>query len=494
MSDTTGDATSTTAKYINNQHKKTSMPDIRYVIFSDMHLGAENSILTNLANGSYETDTSKASPVLIKMMECLSDVIGKNESVQKPTLVLNGDIMELALNTTNNASMAFERFIELAMPANAEPLFNKDIFYLSGNHDHNMWERSRNYHYIEYLKTLKAGDAMRDEIHCTSMFNPQPVTENLLNALIHRYPHLQNVNVNAAYPAHAVLSDDKQKCVIFCHGHYVESMYSLMTSLRSKIFPDRTKPRTFEYLEQENYAWVDFFWSTLGRSGSVGKDIDLIYDKIQDPEQVKLMIHNIAQSFTENKKNMIIRWAEKELLQEILTITVGRLAASERNEPDVVLTPDATAGLKDFMETFVMNQLRHELNGYIPPNVSFIFGHTHKPFQQIENFDGYSSPVKLYNSGGWVVDTMQQQPLHGGSVILVDEHMDVIVLQMYKEGKLKVTLEELKGVNEKSCEFYERVNRIINTQQEPWSGFATIVAEEVALRYKYLAEIAKSNN
>ena len=470
------------------------MPDIRYVIFSDMHLGAENSILTNLAENSYETDTTKASPVMMRLIDCLRDVISKNEGSKKPTLVLNGDLMELALNTTNNASMAFERFMELTMPANAERLFDKDIFFLSGNHDHNMWERSRNYHYIEYLKTLQGGERIRDEIHCTSMFNPEPIAENLLNALVHRYPHLQDVNVNAAYPAHAVLSEDKQKCVVFCHGHYVESMYSLMTNLRSKIFPDRIKPGTFEHLEQENFAWVDFFWSTLGRSGSVGKDIDLIYDKIQDPEQVKIMIHNIAESFTANRKNTVLRWAEREILQEILSFTVGRLAANERNEPDVVLTPDATQGLKAFMEIFVMNQLRHELNGYIPPNISFIFGHTHKPFQQLMNYTGYTTPVKVYNSGGWVVDTMKPQPLHGGSVLLVDEHMDVIVLQMYKEGKHNVTLEELKDVNEKSCDFYQRVNKLIDMKQEPWSSFASIAEQEINLRYKYLAEIAKSNN
>ncbi|MEJ7766751.1 MAG: metallophosphoesterase, partial [Chitinophagaceae bacterium] len=455
------------------------MPDIRYVIVSDMHLGAENSILTNLVTGTYQTDTTIASPVMIKMVECLRDIIQKNEGSQKPTLVLNGDLVELALTTTNNAAMAFERFLELAMPENGQLLFDNDIFFLSGNHDHNLWERSRNYGYIEYLKTLQKGEAIKDEIHSTDMFNPQKVPENLLNALVQRYPHLRDVNVFATYPAHAILSEDKQKCVIFCHGHYVESMYSLMTSLRSKIFPDRLKPQTFEELEMENYAWVDFFWSTLGRSGAVGKDIDLIYDKIQDPSQVKMMIHNIALSFTDSKRNKILNWAEKELLQEILMITVGRLATNERSEPEVVLTPDASAGLKQYMELFVMNQFKKELGDYVPPNVSFVFGHTHKPFQQLITYEGYKTAVKIYNSGGWVVDTMKQQPLHGGSVILVDEHFDVVVLQMYKEGKYNITVEELQNVNEESCEFYKKLNSVIDMQSEPWSGFAKIVAEEV---------------
>jgi hypothetical protein len=470
------------------------MPDIRYVVLSDMHLGAENSILTNLVPETYETDTSKASPVMIKMVECLRSIISKNEGSQKPTLILNGDLMELALTSTNNASMAFERFVELIFPANGEPLFDKTIYFLSGNHDHNLWERSRTYRYIDYLKTLKAGEAIRNELHTTSMFMPDQVIENLLTVLIQRNAHLNDVTVNAVYPAHAVMSDDKQKCVIFCHGHYVESMYALMTTLNSTIFPDRKQPQTLEELETENYAWVDFFWSTLGRSGAVGKDIGLIYDKMQDPEQVKLMVNNIAASFTASKKNIVMRWIEKEVLEELLELTVGRLASNERNEPDVVLTPDATAGLKRLMEIFILNQFKMELNGYVPPNVSFIFGHTHKPFQKAIEFEGYATPVNVYNSGGWVVDTMNTQPLHGGSVVLVDEHMDVISLQFYKEGKTAVTLEDIKDANEKACDFYQRIEKLIDMQQEPWAGFSAVAAKEVTLRHKNLAAIAKSDN
>ncbi len=470
------------------------MPDIRYVIFSDMHLGAENSILTNLKTDSWDTDTSVPSPVMIKMIECLKNIISKNEGAQKPKLVLNGDIMELALTTTNNSAMAFQRFIELLMPSNGEQLFNKKIIYSPGNHDHNLWERSRFCYFTEYLKQLNPGEEILEEIYCTRLINPPVVAENLLNAIIQRYPHLKDVFISAVYPALAIISDDKQKCVVFCHGHYIESMYALMTNLRSRVFPDRDAPHSFEELEKENYAWVDFFWSALGRSGSVGKDINLIYDKLQDPQQVKQMLLNITRSHTAEHSNKIRRWIEQEILQEILGFTIGRLAANERNEPNVELTPDATLGLKKLMEIFLLNGLKAELNGNVPANISFVFGHTHKPFQKLIEFEGYSSPVKIYNSGGWVVDTMHQQPLHGGSVILVDEHFDVVALQMYKEGKYHITLEELNDVNEKSCDFYKRINSIINMSEEPWFGFGKVVETEVNLRYKNLAGIANSNN
>ncbi|MEZ4805019.1 MAG: hypothetical protein R2852_05920 [Bacteroidia bacterium] len=459
-----------------------------------MHLGAENSILTNLDGDSVETDTSKASNSMIKMVECLKDVISNNKGIKKPTLVLNGDIIELALTTTNNAAMAFQRFIELVMPDKGDRLFDNEIFFMAGNHDHNLWERSRVHHYDHYISSLETSDFIEDEWHCTNLFEPEQIPVSILNTLLHRYPHLQDVKVVASYPAHALLSEDKQKCVVISHGHYVESMYSLMTSLRAKIFPDREKPKSFEELESENFGWVDFFWSTLGRSGSVGKDINLIYDKLQDPEQVKILIGNIAESFSEHAKTKVGKWVEKNMLQELLTLTLGKLASNERNEPDVELTPDATNGLKVFLEQYILNHLKKELDGFVPPNMTFIFGHTHKPFHRLVEYEGYPNPVKVYNSGGWVVDTMKQQPLHGASIVLVDEHLDVISLQMYKEGKSQVTLEEVKGTNQKNCDFYQRINQSIDMQNEPWTGFANEAQKDVELRYRNLSRIASSGN
>jgi lipopolysaccharide export system permease protein len=91
------------------------------------------------------------------------------------------------------------------------------------------------------------------------------------------------------------------------------------------------------------------------------------------------------------------------------------MASTERDQPDVELSPDATQGLKNLMENEIYNQLRTELGNTIPDDISFIFGHTHKPFQRKMKFNNYANEVKIFNSGGWVVDTMNQQSLIGGS-------------------------------------------------------------------------------
>ena len=72
------------------------MPGIRYVCLSDMHLGEEDSLLTNLKVASSDVDPTQASPVMISLVECLRHLISHSKGADKPTLILNGDILELA--------------------------------------------------------------------------------------------------------------------------------------------------------------------------------------------------------------------------------------------------------------------------------------------------------------------------------------------------------------------------------------------------------------
>ena len=103
------------------------MPDVRFVCLSDTHFGASNSLLTNLKPDGSEVDPTEPSPVLVQLIACLRELISKNDNSQPPILILNGDILELALTTDNIAAMAFERFIEQIMPSNSQALFNGTI-------------------------------------------------------------------------------------------------------------------------------------------------------------------------------------------------------------------------------------------------------------------------------------------------------------------------------------------------------------------------------
>jgi hypothetical protein len=60
------------------------------------------------------------------------------------------------------------------------------------------------------------------------------------------------------------------------------------------VFPDRTVPSAPWDFEAENFAWIDFLWSALGRSGDVGKDVELVYNKLQSRKQLQGLISNLA--------------------------------------------------------------------------------------------------------------------------------------------------------------------------------------------------------
>src|SRR6202451_4657528 len=161
------------------------MSDIRYVSLSDLHLGAENSLLTRLASvgSNLKAGPNTASVIMVRLADCLRLLISQNRGRQKPTLILNGDALELALADVNVAAMVFERFMELTMKP-GEELFDKTIYYNPGNHDHHLWETARETQYIEeYLLSTKWGDNLNAPWHTTNMFLGEydPVPCYLLN-------------------------------------------------------------------------------------------------------------------------------------------------------------------------------------------------------------------------------------------------------------------------------------------------------------------------
>jgi len=468
------------------------MPDIRYVCLSDMHLGAQNSLLTNLTPNNKSSDTSVASPVLTALIECLKELIAQNENKdKKPTLILAGDILELALTTDNLAAMAFERFIELILPPAKEDWLCDEILYIPGNHDHHLWETARETQYVKYLQTPQQGPGKELEIpyHATSMFDPAKasVPSFFLDGIINRYTHLAKFQIGTLYPNLALLTEDHRRCAIFTHGHFAESMYLLMSTMRRLMFPKAAQPElTWDY-EAENFAWIDFFWSTMGRSGAVGTDVEIVYDKLQNESQLRLLISNLASGLANRPgragwKN----WLEARLLKKVFNLVLFAAANAERSITDDYLTDDAKKGLQAYIEGPVLKQIKIERNGNVPPSVAVIFGHTHKPFQSQMRFDGYEPGVNIYNTGGWVIDSADRHPLVGGAVVLADENLDLASLRMYNEEEspsaYSVKVETATLPNDAKNPFHDRIVGLVDATTAPWKAFSEVTANEVPRR------------
>jgi hypothetical protein len=465
------------------------MPDIRYVCISDMHLGADNSVLTHIPSGSRKVDPMTTGAALNQLVACLKDLLSHNESQQKPILVLNGDILEMALADINVAAMMFERFIELAFPKDGDFLFQKNILFLPGNHDHHLWEQGRETQYTDFLAHIPPGSPLAKPWHTTKIMPANFTQIRFLTTLIQRYPGLQDAVVDVLYPNYALINSNKDKCIVFSHGHYIEPLYSLMSTLNTLLFPNRQKPQTIDQLEGENFAWIDFFWSTMGRSGDAGDDVNLIYDKLKDQEQIKLLLGNLVHGLLQKPHG--IKWfegLEDRILHALLDITIGRVASLERNQPDQLLSPNALHGLQWFIEGPLLEQVVREGHPDIPTmDMTFIFGHTHKPFSQNMNFKGYLPGTKVYNSGGWVVDSLKPAPIFGGAIILIDETLQTASLRMYNEAdsvaQYAVRVEEAQPSGSTSTNtFADHLKTLIQPASDPWKTFSVTMAEAVQVR------------
>jgi hypothetical protein len=112
-----------------------------------------------------------------------------------------------------------------------------------------------------------------------------------------------------------------------------------------------------------------------------------------------------------------------EIITEVLKRILGRLARREAHDTSTALSEDAEQGLKRYleMERYVLAEIKRGNRDAIPADVAFLFGHTHKPFERTTRYESYHAPISLLNSGGWVVDSLYTNKLHGGAILFVDE-------------------------------------------------------------------------
>ena len=428
---------------------------------------------------------------MVALVDCLRDLISRNENPEPPTLVLGGDVLEFALATDNVAAMVFDRFVELTM-AGPDRLFDRTVYFVPGNHDHHLWEGAREKHYAEYVAQVPLGQPLKAPRHTTPMFPGQdeyPTEAQLLSALIQRVGGAPDLHVQMAYPNLALVSDDGQRGLVFHHGHYVESMYRLMSVLNQTMFRHSTEPEVAQW-EAENFAWIDFFWSALGRSGDVGLDIALTYESLQSPAATDKIIDRLSDGVAQLiPRGRVRRSVARRATGMVLRHAAANYAGRERRHVDGVLSQNAREGLREYIDGPLRNQLVTDCNGDPPSELTFAFGHTHKPFLDVLDAPRYPTPVVLMNTGGWVVDGLEPEPYHGAGAVLVDEHLDVLNLRFYAQSPDPSTYRTIVEVppGKEDRGFTRRMREIVEADRDPWRHFSKTVADIVPQRNADLA-------
>ncbi len=244
---------------------------VRYVCLSDLHLGAENSLLSNVAAGETTVDLSAPSPVLVRLVDGLASLLGRlagGAAEPKPTLVLNGDILELALARDEAALGVLTQFLELAFERHE--LFDPAVVYLPGNHDHRLWRSD-----LDPPVGDGEAPANGESAWTTNLFDTRSGPNGsragraeVLAAAAHGRPGLRHLRFELRYPTYAVESSTAgsgTRVVAFHHGHFTEASSASISALRSAAFPRERSSRTAWDHDHESSPWVEFVWSTLAR-------------------------------------------------------------------------------------------------------------------------------------------------------------------------------------------------------------------------------------
>jgi hypothetical protein len=172
------------------------------------------------------------------------------------------------------------------------------------------------------------------------------------------------------------------------------------------------------------------------------------------------------------------RWVASQVARR-LALRVARL---ERHAPG--LTPLSSAGqegLNTYLSGPLVQQFRRECPEALLEPVVFSFGHTHKPFAATQTFDGFRLPLRLYNTGGWVVDSLASNQMHGAAAVLFDEDLNAASLRLFDlrpatpPGYVRVQTASGSLDNPLAS----RLGGLMDPKAEPWSAFTAHLGPEV---------------
>jgi hypothetical protein len=232
-------------------------------------------------------------------------------------------------------------------------------------------------------------------------------------------------------------------------------------------------------VEAENGAWIDFFWSSMGDSGDVGRWARQLYESLQSDVAIEAEIDAMRRSVSNRPVSRVKSHLEGLLLDGGLTAAVKRSLRRERHQPDL-LSDNGRKGLTSYLSGPVARQIDDEIGS--AAEVAFVFGHTHKPFTDLDHPAVLPGPGTVVNTGGWVVDTTEAEPNKGAAVILIDEDLNIAAIRCFGHGAGVGHGVVIDGPPDEAVNpLVSELRSTIDPARDPWKALAeavTTVEEE----------------
>ncbi len=460
---------------------------LKYVCLSDLHLGADYSVLTWMdPDGS--TSLVKPSSTLEAFGVALREYVAALSGPDLPVLILMGDVLDLGLSSTGAVVQALKLFIQALFPAHQPAVFSSQVLCIPGNHDHHLWRAAQDQYFLDKLDTTWDQKFIPDLPQHSHLFSQDLMNCNLLTQVMRKYPNLKDASVNICYPNLGLSSPGGERVIVLHHGHYIDAMYRALSLLNVQLRGPDSRPKTAAQLERENGPWIDFLWSGLGGSGAVARDITTLYETSRSAlashafsQQLgQLLLTQLAKGFGVGAETEVTHGLTvTNLVKGLVDLTLVRSAELERDSYSTVLSATAIADLRWYLGGPVRRQLVDEgpAGAKADVDLSFIFGHTHKPFTGELSVTGYTRPVAVYNTGGWVMDQPTMAPTQGAAAILIDDAMNLGSLRLFNDSlngtSPAVHVCGVGGFRDADNPLLETMNGALLATTGPWQAFTT---------------------
>lgn len=452
---------------------------IRHVVLSDLHLGARESLLTHVhGDGTIAEGPSK---VLAAFANGLRETLRGQD---RPQLVLLGDALDLGLSPFGDVSKSFLQLLDAFYPIQGPDLFDREIIYVTGNHDHHLWRMAQDNCFVS---ALSRGEMPGDLEAVTKIFGTPSHRCRLMETLLAHRPHLSDASVRIAYPNWGLTDHQTGRTVVMHHGHYLDGMYRALSNLRAFLGDGQPLPASIRQLEQENGPWIDFLWSDLGSAGEIGSEAGSLYDVMLSAgashdfaESITRRITGGLQSKLGINPKMPLKYGVtlENVIRAAVDLTAGQAAERQRFGYSHVLGDAEVDDLAWYLGVPLAHELRRELPE-MPSELSFIFGHTHKPFQDDLQVDGYGLPVGVFNTGGWVLDEPTLMPVQGCAAMLVSDNLEVASLRLFNDPTDGVMAPVRIEGSGRTTRLIETASEAVDRSSAHWAEFSRIVHDRI---------------
>ncbi|MDQ6685364.1 MAG: hypothetical protein M3Z16_09565 [Pseudomonadota bacterium] len=466
----------------------------RYVCLSDLHLGAGYSMLA-VERAADAAAGARPGPTLLAFGRALHETLRSFGDAPPPTLILLGDILDMGLSPMGAVAAAFRCFVEAVMLDGDRPVFAPRVLCVPGNHDHHLWRAAQD---REFQDALIAGRTDDDLIEQTPLFESGAVASigsPLLSRLMSGFAPLADFRVDIVYPNLGLLDVDRRRCVVLHHGHYVDALYRGMSTLNGLVPGHRHADLSVAQLERQNGAWVDFLWSDLGSSGAIGRDATTLYEVMRDGAASHrfcqrlsgVILASVDKHFRMSGSTPIVNGITlAELTLGALDISLGQGAASQRDSYLAVMTPGDVADLRWYLSGPVAQELASAGVDVAELDLSFVFGHTHKPFEDELSVPGFARPVGIFNTGGWVMDQPTMAAAQGTAAVFIDAAMNVASLRLFNDPlngpAAPVSARGVGGFTDARNPMLAGLSAALPATAPAWAGFTSLMQQAVEKR------------